>query len=327
MTAYIGIDVSKQKLDVAWLRDPDTLKVKTKVFPNTPEGLSALTAWLVSTTGAPATEISVLMEATGVYHEALAYALHEAGMTVVVANPRHAHQFRESLGKRSKTDKKDSIALARFLCSRPHERWQPEPAEVRALKALLGRLQALDTDLQREQNRLEKAGIQRAAAVEDSIRKMLEALEAERTRLRRQIDDHFDNHPGLKSDKQLLESIPGIGSVLATELTAMLRSRPFRSASQAAAYLGLVPVMHESGTSVNHRPALSKAGPSRLRAKLYMGAVVATRYNPLIRQQYERLVERGKAKMSALGAAMKKLVQIAYGVLKHQRSYAPQWAS
>lgn len=327
MTVLIGIDVSKQKLDVAWLRDPDTLKVKTKVFPNTHAGITALTEWLGSTTGAPASEVRVMMEATGVYHEALAYALHEAGLVVYVANPLHVHQFRESLGKRSKTDKKDSIALARFLCSRAHEPWQPEPAEVRALRALLGRLHALETDLQREQNRLEKATVRGAAAVEESIRKMLQALQAERERLRQQIDDHFDDHPGLKSDRQLLESIPGIGSVLATELTATLRSRAFRSAGQAAAYLGLVPVMHESGTSVNRRSALSKVGPSRLRAKLYMGAVVAARYNPLIRRQYERLLERGKAKMSALGAAMKKLVQIAYGVLKHQRPYDPQWAS
>lgn len=327
MTVAIGIDVSKQKLDVAWLRDPEAGKVKTRVFPNTPEGFTALREWLVKTTGAQPTEIGVMMEATGVYHDALAYALYEAGMTVFVANPQHVHSFRDSFGKRSKTDKKDSVALARFLHGRSHKPWQPEPAEVRALKALLGRLHALETDLQREQNRLEKASIQRAAEVEESIRKMLDALEAERKRLCQQIDDHFDNHPGLKSDKQLLESIPGIGTVLARELTVMLRSRPFQSANQAAAYLGLVPRSEESGTSVKRPPRLSKVGPARLRAKLYMGAVVATRYNPLIQHLYERLLARGKAKMSALGAAMKKLVQIAYGVLKHQRKYDPQWAS
>ncbi|MHA0797385.1 transposase, partial [Gilvimarinus sp. F26214L] len=86
-------------------------------------------------------------------------------------------------------------------------------------------------------------------------------------------------------------------------------------------------IMVQSGTSVDQRPRLSKAGAGRLRSKLYMGAVVAIRRNPLIQQQYERLLARGKAKMSALGAAMRKLVQIAFGVLKHQTAYDPHWAT
>lgn len=326
MTVLIGIDVSKQKLDVAWLRDPETLKVKTRVFPNTRSGCQDVVVWLSKVTGEAAEHMRVMMEATGIYHEDLAYTLHEAGLQVHVANPQHAHQFAQSLGKRSKTDKKDSIVLARFLHSRPHQQWEPEAEEIRVLKALLSRLQALETDLLRENNRLEKASIRRSSdEVQRSIEKMIGALEAERDRLRQQIDDHFDDHPGLKSDRELLKSIPGIGNVLATELTATLRSRQFRSAGQAAAFVGLVPIMSESGDSTCKRPTLSKAGASRLRAKLYMGAVVAIRHNALIRRHYERLVDRGKAKMSALGAAMRKLVQMAYGVLKHQRGYDPHW--
>src|SRR5699024_1082989 len=110
--AQIGIDVSKDKLDVAWLRDSDTLKVKTRVFSNNQKGFKELIAWLLRQTQASIEDIQVMMEATGIYHEALAYALYEAGAQVHVANPAHAKDFAKSLGRRSKTDRKDSITLA-----------------------------------------------------------------------------------------------------------------------------------------------------------------------------------------------------------------------
>lgn len=328
MTAIIGIDVSKNKLDVCWLRDADTVKIKTRVFKNNKAGFGELIQWLRRQIGEAPEETQVMMEATGVYHEALAYALHEAGFQVVVANPHRVSEFGKSLGTRSKTDKRDSVVLARFLHSRQHRPWQPEPEKVRLLKALLSRLQALDTDIRREYNRQEKAEIQNASiTVQESIRKVIKALEEERKRLEKQVDDHFDNHPDLKNDRALLQTIPGIGRVLSSELTAMLRSRDFRQASEPAAFAGLVPLMRESGSSVRKRPVMSKAGSGRLRAKLYMGAIVAIQHNAHIRAHYERLLARGKAKMSALGAAMRKLVQLAHGVLKHQQGYDPQWAA
>lgn len=327
MTVQIGIDVSKHKLDVCWLRDPQTLKVKTRVFKNDQPAFKELLQWLQKQTGQSPEAIEVMMEATGVYHEALAYALYSAGVRVYVTNPHRVHEFGKSLGTRSKTDKRDSIVLARFLGTRAHQRWQPEPEEVRQLRALLARLQALDTDIRRERNRQEKADIQNASStVKESIRTVTEALETERRRLERQVDDHFDNHPGLKKDRELLQTIPGIGKVLSAELVATLRSREFRHASEPAAFIGLVPVMSTSGSSVRKRPVMSKAGSGRLRAKLYLGAVVAIQHNALIKAHFERLVSKGKAKMSALGAAMRKLVQMAYGVLKHQQGYDPQWA-
>lgn len=329
MKAQIGIDVSKLKLDVTWLRDPVAMKVKSRVFKNRQEGFDELIDWLKAQTGLPAESIQVMMEATGIYHEALAYVLYEAGFEVFVVNPYHVSEYRNSLGRRSKTDKKDSIVLARFLHNEAHHQvWRPEPPEVRYLKALLARLDALETDIRREYNRLEKAEIQQASdQVLFSIRKMIDALEAERKRLQERIDDHFDRHPKLKVDRTLLETIPGIGRVLSAELTALLRSRVFTNAGQAAAFVGLVPVVKESGSSVRGRPVLAKTGSARLRAKLYMAAVVAVRHNRRIKRHYDNLVARGKAKMSALGAAMRKLVQMAYGVLKNQQGYDPQWAN
>jgi transposase len=109
--------------------------------------------------------------------------------------------------------------------------------------------------------------------------------------------------------------------VVSALMLAVIRSRSFNSASQCAAFLGLVPVQHESGSSVHGPSRLSKAGDAPVRAKRYMAAVVAIQHNPDIKRQYERLLKKGKSKMSALGAAMRKLVHICFGVLKHQTAY------
>lgn len=326
MRYFIGIDVAKAKLDVLWLRDAEALKIKTKVFPNQPQGFKALKTWLEKHVTNELSTVHVTLEATGVYHEALAYALHEMGAQVSVVNPAFVRDFGKGLGVRNKTDKKDSMVLARYGAMTRPALWQPEPVEVRELKALLARLSALQTDLQRELNRLEKAQVSQASQVViDSIEAMVGKLQKESKRVEQQIDDHIDQNPDLKHDRELLDSIPGVGSVVSREMLAMLRSRHFVRASQAAAFIGLVPKLKESGT-FKGRTTLSKNGSSRLRATLYMAAVVATQYNPDIKRQYERLTQAGKTKMQALGAAMRKLVQICFGVLKHQSEYRPQAA-
>jgi transposase len=324
--AHIGIDVSKQKLDCLWVRDLDKGKVKTKVFPNRHQDYPGLLDWLVRQTGEAADELHVYLEATSIYHEPLAYWLHKAGVTVYVLNPAQVRHHAKGMGVRSKTDRKDSMIVARYGIERKPRPWQPEPPEVRELKRLINRLETVEDDLQRERNRLEKAQFNQDAKAAESIGHMLAALESEARRLRLAIDDHFDAHPPLKRDRALLKSIPGIGPALSARLVATLRSRDFRSARQAAAFLGLVPVLEESGTSVKLRSRLSKAGAPGIRRKLYMGAVVAIRRNPDISDQYARLKARGKPSLSALGAAMRKLVHIAYGVLKSQSEYRPQGA-
>ena len=323
--AIIGIDVSKAKLDCVWLRDPITLKIKSKVFPNTPKGHKTLLVWLDKQTGEIPTALHCVMEATGIYHERLAYALYEAGVRVSVVNPAQMRDYAKSLGTRTKTDKQDSLVIARYGVAQQPRLWQPEPPEVRRLKALIARYEAVKQDIQRELNRLEKAQIsQTSEAVITSIETVHQQLDEEKTRLAELIDEHIDQHPGLKQDRALLESIPGVGPVVSQQMVAVLRSRCFDAAPQCAAFLGLVPIAHESGSSVRKRAHLSKTGNAQLRAKLYMAAIVAIRHNPDIKHLYERLLRRGKSKMSALGAAMRKLVQICFGVLKHQTPYLPQ---
>lgn len=321
----IGIDVSKRKLDCAWLRDQTQRKVKTRVFDNNPSGFAALLQWAERNTGASPQALHFVLEATGVYHEALAYALHRAGARVSVVNPAQSRRYAESFGRRSKTDKKDSVMLAWYGATQQPQPWQPEPEAIRVLKALIARLEAVEEDIQRENNRLEKAEISGVAPeVIRSIRTVLAHLEAERQRLINEIEQHIDQNPTLKKDHSLLESIPGIGPVLSRTMTAMLRSRDFRSAAQAGAYVGLAPLHNQSGTSVRGRSAISKSGNSRIRAKLYMAAVVATKHNPTIRAFYRRLLDNGKSKMVALVAAMRKLVHICFGVLKHQQPFQAQ---
>jgi len=323
----IGIDVSKDKLDCAWLSDGVASKVKNKVFPNTPAGHQQLLAWAVKQSQAPLEALHVVMEATGIYHEAVAYALHQAGARVAIVNPAKIHAYSKSLGVRSKTDKKDSVIIARYGDSHQPRQWQPEPEAIRSLKALISRLEALDKDIQREKNRLEKAQIaQSSVEVLDSIQTVLQQLQSERQRIEDLINRHIDQHPTLKQDRQLLESIPGIGPILSRLMITLLRSHAFESAPQCAAFVGLVPCQHESGSSVRGRSRLSKTGNPMFRAKLYMAAVVSIQHNPDIKRHYERLLKKGKARMCALGAAMRKLVHICFGVIKHQQPYRPQAA-
>jgi transposase len=319
----IGIDVSKAKLDCAWLRDENKLKIKT--FSNSIVGWDELIEWSLKNSGLEIEQLHFIMEATGIYHEQLATWLYDAGAKVSVVNPAQVKFYAQGLGVRTKNDKKDSVVLARYGLKENPKLWQPEALEIRTLKAMIARLDGIEKDLQREKNRQEKALISKAPAeVLISLVQMIELLETVQQRLDRLIEDHINKHEKLKENKALLESIPGVGKVIAARMLMVIGSRQFESASQCSAYLGLVPVQHESGSSVKGRSRLSKAGNPVIRAKLYMAAVVATRYNPDIKAQYERLTGKGKSKMSALGAAMRKLVQICFGVLKHQQPYQPQ---
>ena len=323
----IGIDVSKQKLDCAWLKEESSGKVKCKVFANTAPGHQALMDWSMTQTGLSIGALHFVMEATSVYHESLAHHLFKAGAKVSVVNPARIKSYAKSLGVQTKTDKKDSAIVARYGVKQAPRLWRPEAGEVKQLKALLGRLSALEKDIQRERNRVEKIQASvNTAIVLKSIQGVLAHLEKEKQRIEQQIHDHIDQHPDLKQDRELLKSIPGIGPVLSRLMLTLIRSRDFQRASQCAAFVGLVPVHRESGSSVRGRPRLSKAGNSQVRAKLYMAAVSAIQHNPDVKALYQRLVSAGKSKMSALCAAMRKLVHICFGVLKHQTTYQPQVA-
>src|SRR5215212_11432412 len=182
----------------------------------------------------------------------------------------------------------------------------------------------LEADFRREENRLEQARTRGCPElVQRSLLASITALEAQAGDLRRGIAAHVAADAALQADLERLMTIPAVGPKTATRMPLMLRSHAFDTARQAAAFLGLVPVERTSGTSVRGRPTLSRAGNPRLRAALYMAAVVGIRKNPDLRAQYGRLLARGKCKMAALGAAMRKLVHLCFGVLKSEGGYRP----
>lgn len=317
---YLGIDVAKAKLDCALL-DPLTDKRKTKSVTNDSKGFTLLADWL-DKHGVALTEVHAVLEATGVYHEAVALWLADTGVTVSIANPAQVKDFARGLAVRTKTDGIDSVVLARYGALVRPQTWTPPAPEVRELKALLARLEALETDVRRELNRQEKAMVSGVPVpVQQSLDAHLAVLKTEIARLQTAIDDHIDRHPRLKTDQTYLLTIPAVGEKTANRMLAILHSRTFKSAEQVAAFLGLVPVEHQSGSSVLKRPHLSKNGDAKTRAVLYMAAVVATRYNPDIKAMYGRLCAREKPKMVAIGAAMRKLVHQCFGVIKHQQPY------
>ena len=267
--------------------------------------------------------MQVVLEPTSVYHEVFATGLHEAGVRVSVVNPAKVRKFAEGIGLMHKNDSIDALILARYGVQAQPPQWQPEPPEIRHLKALLARLNTLDQDIRREQNRMEKTySADLTPMVTESIEDSLDFLKNEKKRFEKALDDHIQNHPGLKKDRQLLESIPGVGKVLSKYMIALLRGHHFDTANQVTAYVGLAPISSESGTS-KKRSRLSKQGPALYRAKLYMPAVTGKTYNPDVRALYLRMLNNGKTKMAAVAAAMRKLLVICYGVLKHQTPYQP----
>lgn len=318
---YIGIDVSKAKLDCSLLLDAASTKRKSKSVTNSKTGIADLLQW-TGKQGVQPAGLHAIMEGTGVYHEQAAIALCDAGVTVSIVNPAQVKDFGKGLAVRTKTDGIDSLVLARYGALLKPAAWTPPVQEARTLQSLLSRREAIAQDLQREQNRQEKAdATDTPELIRQSLCDSIAFLKKQLDKLQQDIDEHISRHPDLKADLRLLMSIPAVGPKVGSNLLSIMHSHHFDSAEQLAAYLGLVPVERLSGTSVHGRAHLSKVGPARVRAVLYMPAVVAIRHNPHVKAVYERLLAKGKTKMAAIGAAMRKLVHLCFGVLKTRKPY------
>jgi transposase len=304
----MGVDISKNKFDVAVIIGG---KFKTKVLKNNANGFEYLLAWLERNN---ITRVHACMEATGDLYEALATFLVDHNHDVSVVNPRQISAFAKAQMIRTKTDAMDAKVIARFAEAIKPELWEPQPENIRKLRALGRRREALDKMLRQEKNRISCD----SSEVEDSIARVISKLEQEIKDISRQIKDLIDNDPDLRNKKELLRSIPGIGEasveVLLSETNAMSK---FESVNQLVAYMGLSPHEQSSGTSVHKKAAISKSGNRRLRKALYMPAIVAKQRNPIVAQFAERLVQRGKNSRLIICACMRKLVHIAFGVIKN----------
>lgn len=314
MLPTLGIDISKDSFHLE-LSIND--KLRHRKFANRKEGFGELHVWLVKH---KATQVHACLEATGPYSEALAIYLHEQGHTVSVVNPVQIKAFGQSELLRNKDDRPDAGLIRRFCEKQRPAPWTPPPVHLRELQALTRHLENLIETRQQQINRLDTTNTKQVAK---SLRKLVAHLEAEIKRTEQQIDDHVDRHPDLKLQSELLDSIPGVGKRTAAKLLAEIPDiTQYKSARQVAAYAGLTPRNNRSGT-IRGKTRLSKTGNARIRKALFFPALAAKRHNPIVRAFCERLARHGKNKMQVVGAAMRKLIHIVFGVLKSGRVFDP----
>jgi transposase len=287
-------------------------------FPNTPAGFAQLQGWLSSH---GVLRLHACMEATNVYWEALAQFLYDQGYTVSVVKQARIKGFAQSQLQRNKTDKQDSATIATF-CAQTHPTpWTPPTEAQRKLRALVRHREALIKTRIQQQNRLSDAT---DGDVRASLQVLLATVVAEISKVEQQLKDHLAQHPEVRANAQLLLAIVGFGMVTVQKLLAEFPDlEHYESANAAAADAGLTPAHYESGTSVRRRPHLSKVGKASVRAALYWPAITAMTHCPAIKQFAARLAARGKPKGVIIGAVMRKLLHIAYGVLKHKTPYDP----
>jgi transposase len=310
----LGIDISK---DSFHLELSCNNKLRHRKFTNRQEGFAELCVWLVKH---KAPQVHACLEATGPYSEDLALYLYQHGHRVSVVNPAQIKAFGQSELRRNKDDQPDAGLIRRFCEKQQPAAWTPLPAPVRELQALTRHLENLHETRQQQLNRLEG---NKTKGVVKSLRKLVAYLDTEIARTEKQIEDHIDNHPDLKGRCQLLESIPGIGKRTAAKLLAEIDDiSQYKSARQVAAYAGLTPKNNRSGT-IRGKTRLSKTGNARVRKALFLPAMTAKRYNPIVRSFCLRLASHGKSKMQIIGAAMRKLIHIVFGVLKSGQNFDP----
>jgi len=318
MTTVYGIDISKKDFYVSLLTESRV--TKPKKFTNNTQGFESLHKWLKQQS---VVELHACMEATSIYGEALAEFLYGLGFQVSIVNPARIKGFATSELLRTKTDSVDAALIARFCAAMKPSLWTPTAPEVKELQALLRRLESVTEMMTNEQNRLETATPTVAALTQEH----LDYLQQQQQLIKKLISDHFDQHPHLKQQRELLTSIPGIGDLTASILLGEIGDvSDYDNARQLAAYAGLTPSERTSGTSVKGKTRLSCTENVRLRKALYMPAVVAMRYNPLLKAMSERLLGRGKVKMQVISALMRKLVHLAFGILKSQKPFDPNYA-
>ncbi len=316
---FAGIEVSSKELLVALRRGEQTLPLQS--FPNTPEGHRAVARYLAR----QGRRVRVCLESTGVYGLDLALRLHQhPGLEVMVANPRAVRHFAHALMERSKTDPVDAKVLLEFAGRMPFQPWQPPSATALHLCALARRLEAITDLCTAEGNRLHAAGASQAlpVVIRQDLRRSIAFHQRALARLTRQALQIIARDPLWQERFEQLDSIPGIAATSAIALLAELSLlAPDLDVRQWVASAGLDPREYSSGTSVRRKTCISKAGNRHLRRALFMPALVAVQHDPPLRAFYQHLLGKGKAKLQALVAVMRKLLHAIFGLFKHRQPY------
>jgi transposase len=314
--AWVGIDIAKLKFDVA-ITFEDKRKFH-KVFENHSKGFTEFAKWLATFN---LKDPHFCLEATGIYGYELAYFLHEKSYRLSVVNPARIKAHAASEGIRNKTDKVDAYVISRFCKAHDPKAWTPPSANLHELQGLYRCLQSLQEDLTRVNNRLEGCHT-RSKEIKKIWEDCLKDLEAKITKVEKQIQTLITEDHDLNEQVELLESIPGIGNKTAVAILSELPNiKNFKNAKEIGAFAGLSSKRKESGTSVRGRGSLCKRGSSALRKALFFPAMVAKKYNPILKGFSERLVKKGKNGKVIIAAVMRKLLHIIYGVLKNRQVF------
>jgi transposase len=305
---YVGIDVSKARLDVAIVPSGESFSAS-----NDDEGIEKVVAAVE-----PLRPGLVLLEATGGLERRVLARLVTRGLRAMAVNPRNVRDFGRSLGKLAKTDRLDAVILARFAQAvRPE--WRPmADDQTQQLQAHLTRRRQLVEMITAEKNRLLTTDL---ADVRRKIKAHIAWLEKELNINEYDLDQAVKEMPLWREKADLLKSVPGVGRVTATTFLALLPELGTLSRRQIAALVGVAPFNRDSGTFRGRRAVWG--GRASVRAALYMAALVGARFNPSLRTMYHRLVAAGKPKKVALVACMRKLLTILNAIIRDRRGWAP----
>ncbi len=320
----VGIDISKAKFDAALLLGE---RVRHAVFSNTEAGFQQLLAWLAKHRPDPVAPLHVCMEATGNWGLELADFLHAQGVRVSIVNPARIKAYGESELARNKTDKLDAGLIARFCRAHVPPAWVPAAAHLRELRELVRRCDALKSTRVQELNR-QKSGFA-SSAVARSIAAHLDWLDRQIETVMSEVRHLIASDPALSRNLALVRSITGFGEVSATILLAELPNVEPRGSPDIAdftpkalaAFVGLSPSEHSSGTSVRRPGKVSRIGTERLRSTLYMCALSAKRSNKPLAAFVARMTAAGKPPKVILVAVARKLLVYAHAVVRTQKAF------
>lgn len=314
----LGIDVSKESLDVHLIFGNQS---KSAVFENNLIGHKRLICWLKKRCGQE--QVHACMEATGMFAFPIAERLYEAKQQVSVVNPARISAYAKSLLARNKTDQIDAAIIADFCRTQTPSAWHPPREGLRELQALVRLLEDLTTTRQAEINRL-KSGV-RSADVARILEEHICYLDDQIIHVQQLIETHIAQDTDLRRKKERLISIPGIAAKTAhVILGELLYLDSFANAKQVVAFAGLNPKQRISGKMKGRSP-ISKTGNAHLRKALYFPAISAKKYNPIVRQFCARMEENGLTSMEVIVAGMRKLLHIAFGVLKNDCPFDPKY--
>lgn len=319
---FLGIDVSKEHFDVSllFISKKGKRETRKRKFKNDDTGFQGLLNFLQKHN---VEEVKACMESTGCYSEALAEFLHNAGYFVSVVNPYCIKSYARSKLVRQKNDQTDAEIIADYCQRQEPSRWTPPSPEKKKLKHLYRCSDALKDELTFVNNHLEKKE-RLPEEVVNAWENLAMNIEQSIETIKNSIRELLRQHKELLEDFQLLLTIPGIGEETAIAILAEIPYiKAFINARQLAAYAGTIPQNITSGSSVYAKPRLSKAGSQTLRKAIYFPAIAAKNHNPIIMTFCEKLKEKGKHNMAVIGAAMRKLLHIVFGVLSSKKAFDP----